>query len=106
MEIYVMSQKESFESLWAYCMANNRLVPVPIEWAALHQKLAISETGPAPRRALLPLILAAWHHTMPIDKLLRFKHHIEWARDHQQLNEIGDFLRSLPEQKWVHFGEI
>jgi hypothetical protein len=53
-----------------------------------------------------PLILAAWDCTMPIEKQLRFKEHVQWASDHGQIDGIGQFLRSLPESKWVHFGEI
>jgi hypothetical protein len=52
----------------------------------------------------LPLILAAWHVTMPIEKQLRFKEHIQWSHDNGQIDEIGRYLRSLPEQ--YHFGEL
>lgn len=54
----------------------------------------------------LPLILAAWDVTMPIEKQLRFKEHIQWAQDNQQALEIGIYLRSLPEDQWYHFGEL
>jgi hypothetical protein len=43
---------------------------------------------------------------MPIEKQLRFKEHIQWASRENQLDEVGKFLRILPEEKWVHFGEI
>jgi hypothetical protein len=45
---------ETFDSLWAYCTANNRLVPMPPEWCDV----------------------------------------------------VEAFVRVLPEEKWVHFGEI
>jgi len=54
----------------------------------------------------VPLILAAWDETMPIEKHLRFKEHIQWAADHGQMQQIGAYLRSLPEHAWYHFGEI
>ena len=54
----------------------------------------------------LPLILAAWDFTMPIEKHLRFKEHVQWATDHGQTQEIGNYLRSLPEGDWYHFGEL
>jgi len=54
----------------------------------------------------LPLILAAWHHTTPIEKQLRFKEHIQWACDNNQLEEIEDYLKNLNENEWFHFGEI
>jgi hypothetical protein len=27
-------------------------------------------------------------------------------RDQNQLDEVGAFLRALPDEKWAHFGEI
>jgi len=98
---------ETFDSLWAYCVENKRLVPAPPEWADLHGMLANRQQklsggwGPS-----VPLILAAWHCTMPIEKHLRFKEHIQWAADHNQLEEVGAFLRSLHEDRWVHFGDV
>jgi hypothetical protein len=98
---------ETFDSLWTYCEENNRLVPAPPEWADLHGMLANRQQklsgGWEPSA---PLILAAWHCTMPIEKHLRFKEHIQWAADHNQLEEVGAFLRSLPEDGWVHIGEV
>jgi len=98
---------ETFDSLWAYCTENKRLVPMPQEWAKLHGMLSnrrqLSSGGWEPP---LPLILAAWDCTMPIEKQLRFQEHVRWATDHNQLGEVGTFLRALPEEKWVHFGEI
>jgi len=97
---------ETFDSLWEYCTANNRLVPIPTYWSKLygllkntHQK---SSGGWEPP---LPLILGAWHHSLPIDKQLRFKEHIRWAESQWQLDEVASFLRSLSEEHWCHDGE-
>ena len=54
----------------------------------------------------LPLILAAWHNSMPTEKQIRFKEHIAWAADNNQLEEIGTYLKKLKEDEWYHFGEI
>jgi hypothetical protein len=96
---------ESFDSLWEYCTANGRLIPK--DWNKLYQMLADKRQKPSGGWVpSLPLILAAWHVTMPIEKQLRFKEHIQWASDHSQLSEIGGYLRSLKESEWFHFGEI
>ena len=98
---------ETFDSLWAYCTEKRRLVPMPPEWAKLHEMLANRKQKPSGGwEPPLPLILAAWHNTVPIEKQLRFKEHIRWATEHNQLNEIGAFLRALPEEKWLHLREI
>lgn len=102
-----MENRETLESLWAYCTANKRLVPMPPEWARLHGMLAGCRQLPSGGwEPAAPLILAAWHSTIPIEKQLRFKEHVQWASDHNQLDEISAFLRGLPEQNWVHFGDI
>ncbi len=38
-------------------------------------------------------------------KQIRFKEHIQWAADNDQIDEIGKYLRSLNEDEWFHFGE-
>lgn len=71
---------ETFDSLWACCTANERLVPLPSEWAALHGMLANTRRKPSGGWGPpLPLILTAWDCTMPIEKQLRFREHIQWA---------------------------
>jgi len=69
-----------FESLWELCTANNRLVPMPPQWSDLYGMLKNTRQKPSGGwEPPLPLILAAWHHSMPIEKQLRFKEHLHWA---------------------------
>lgn len=97
--------QESFESLWDYCTSNQRVIPR--DWNKLYKMLANKrQEASGGWTPSLPLILAAWHCTMPIEKQLRFKEHIQWARDNQQIAEIATYLRSLPEDQWYHFGEL
>lgn len=101
------SIKETFETLWEYCIANNRLCPNPQKWKELYGMLKNtkqnSDGGWTPA---LPLILFAWDTTMPIEKQLRFKEHIQWVADNNEIGEVGKYLRSLSEADWTHFGEI
>ena len=98
---------ETLDSLQAYCTTNNRLVPMPVQWNKLYGMLKNArQKASGGWEPPLPLILAAWHHSMPIEKLLRFKEHLAWAQGQNQLEEIGSYLRSLPEDQWCHFGEI
>lgn len=103
-----MSEASSaFESVWAYCISKNRLVPMPPQWNELYKMLR--NTGQKPSggwEPSLPLILAAWQNSMPIEKQLRFKEHLKWAEQQHQLTEIDKYLRALPESQWCHFGEI
>ena len=98
---------DSFAALWQYCTAENRLVPMPPYWSQLYGMLKNTrQKASGGWEPPLPLILAAWQHSMPIEKQLRFQEHIRWAEAQGQLAEVGAFLRSLPEDHWCHFGEI
>ena len=97
------SSPETFDTLWAYCSANNRAIPR--DWMGLYKMLADKKQTPLAEPAV-PLILAAWYVTPPFFKQLRFREHIQWAADHDQLDEIGAYLRALPEEGWYHFGEL
>lgn len=105
-----MSDKENnaaddFDTLWAYCTAESRVVPK--DWNKLYgllkNKKQKASGGWIPP---LPLILAAWHCTSPLEKQLRFKEHIQWACHHDQAIQIAHYLQSLPENEWFHLGEL
>ena len=98
---------EAFDNLWEFSTSNNRLVPMPPRWNDLYGLL--KNTRQKPSGGLgppLPLIVTVWHHSMPIEKQLRFKERLQWAQAQGQLEEIGAFLLALPEDQWCHFGEI
>ncbi|MCH7225107.1 hypothetical protein [Haloferula sp. A504] len=97
---------ETPDSLWEVCTANKRLVPMPDPWNQLYGMLKNTRRKPSGGwEPPLPLILAAWDESMPIQKQLRFKEHLKWAEGQGQLQEVGAFLRSLSEEQWCHFGE-
>lgn len=102
-----MSDRDTdFEALWAYCTANNRLVPMPQQWNELYLLLGNTRQEAAVGHPPAPLILAAWRHSTPLEKQLRFREHLEWARQHDQIEQVSAFLRALPENQWCHFGEV
>lgn len=97
---------ETFDALWIYCSEFNRCVPKPDKWNTLHSllknKIPLSSGGWKPSS---PLILAAWWETTDLEKQERFRQHIEWVRDNNQIEEIGQYLRRLKEEDWHHFGD-
>lgn len=100
-----MTERDAFNTLWAVCTANNRAIPR--DWNKLYDLLRNKRQKPSGGwEPPLPLILAAWHHTMPIEKVLRFKEHVQWACDQGQADEIGAYLRGLKEEEWYHYGEL
>ena len=104
------SRKETFEKLWEYCTANNRLCPQYKIWQEVFKLLKntkeLSGHG-GEREPVEPYIIYHnWEHIMPIELQLQFKRYIEWAADNNQIEEVGKYLRSLSEKDWVHIGEI
>lgn len=98
---------ETLESLSAYCSEHKRLIPMPERWNELYQLLRNTRQKPSGGwEPPLPLILAAWHHSLPLEKKLRFKEQLSWANDQGQIEEVGKFLRSLPENDWCLLGDI
>jgi len=96
---------ESLEPLWAYCSADRRVIPR--DWQKVYEMLASKRQLPSGGwEPPLPLILAAWHVTTPLEKQLRFREHVEWAAEHDQLNLLGKYLRASREGDWYHFGEF
>lgn len=89
--------------MWAICTGNNRAIPR--DWNKLYGLLRNKRQKPSGGWEP-PLILAAWHHAMPIEKVLRFKEHIQWACEQGQAEEIGAYLRGLKEDEWYHYGEL
>lgn len=98
---------DDIESLWSYCTSNGRVVPMPREWNRLYGMLKDRQrTSSGGWNPPVPLILAAWHDSPAVMKILRFRAHLDWALEHDQLAEIGAFLRALPEESWCHLGEV
>jgi hypothetical protein len=96
---------ESVESLVAYCRENKRVCPLPRLWNELWEMLPNRTQVGSGWNPSLPLILAAWHDTPEILKMLRLTEHIEWAAQHGALEKVDRFLRELREEDWHHVGE-
>lgn len=95
----------AFDVLWNYCKSNGRVVPR--SWDKFYKLLANKRQLPTGGwQPPLPLILAAWHETSPLEKHLRFKVHVEWGCNQGQIHEIAEFLIALAEDDWYHFGEL
>lgn len=96
---------ETTESLIAYCRANARICPMPQRWNTLCELLPDRKRVGAGWEPALPLILAAWHDTPYLMKMLRLAEHIEWAAEHGALETVATFLRGLREDEWFHSGD-
>lgn len=84
---------------------NNRICPQPQRWQQLYELLPDRKYKGAGWEPALPLILAAWWDTPAMLKIVRLREHIEWAATHGSLEQVHQFLLSLPEDEWHHIGE-
>jgi hypothetical protein len=93
------------DQVLAVATESNRICPQPKKWQQLYELLPDKKRKGAGWEPSLPLVLAAWWDTPAISKILRLREHIEWAATHGSLEQVHEFLRSLPEEEWHHFGE-
>lgn len=96
---------DATERLIAFCRENDRVCPQPMHWQKLWEMLPNRRRVEAGWEPPLPLILAAWHDTPAMPKMLRLAEHIEWAEKHRALEPVGFLLRNLREEDWHHIGE-
>lgn len=96
---------DTVESLVAYCREDNRVCPLPTQWNRLWEMLPDRKRIGTGWEPPLPLILAAWHDTPAMSKMLRLTEHIEWAAQHGALDSVARFLHELREEDWFHIGD-
>ena len=93
---------KKLEDLLAYTKADGRICPMPEYWNQLWEMLPNKIRVGMGWKPSLPLILAAWHETPSISKILRLDEHIRYAAEHGALNEVDVYLRSLKSEQWFY----
>ena len=93
------------ENLIKYCQEKNRVCPMPQKWDELWKMLPNKKRIGFAWEPSLPLILAAWHDTPALFKMIRLQEHIKWAETHSFFENVSIFLRTLPENEWFHIGD-
>lgn len=78
---------------------------MPLRWSALWELFPNRRRDGDGWEPPLPLILAAWHDTPHMLKILRLAEHIEWAAKNNVLETVGSYLRDLREDEWFHVGD-
>lgn len=81
----------------------NRVCPKPDAWQRLYELLPPDSR--TQRAAPTPISGAAWQATSAMPKRMRLRDQVEWAEQHGGLQQVMDFLKSLPEAQWHHMGD-
>jgi hypothetical protein len=91
----------SVEDAMAEARRFNRICPAEPEWLRLQGLLTRLAGAGSP-----PAIHGAQaRSTAPLTKRIRMRDQVEWAARHGCLEEMFTFLKSLPENRWIHMGE-
>lgn len=93
---------QELASLLSFVRENGRVCPLPQKWNELWEMLPQRRRAGAGWEPPLPLILAAWDHTSDSEKQDRLALHLNWAAERRALNEVAQFLKSLPREQWHH----
>jgi hypothetical protein len=95
----------SLDQLIIYCRENGRVCPVPQQWNRLYEMLPDKSPRGAGWEPSAPLILAAWWEASDAAKQERLELHLRWAAEHDALERVEAFVRSLAESEWYHRGD-
>jgi hypothetical protein len=79
---------------------------MPDQWTRIWEMLPDRKQYGAGWDPPLPLILAAWYQTSDADKRDRLVLHIRYAAKHGVLESVESFLMNLPDNEWLHEGEV
>lgn len=91
----------SVDDVMAQARRFNRICPIEPQWQRLHALLAQAGADDAPAG----MSGMQFRRTPPLAKRIRVRDQVEWAAQHGLLQEVSEFLASLPEDQWVHMGE-
>lgn len=78
---------------------------MPSKWNELWKMLPSKKRKGVGWEPAAPLILAAWHDTSVLLKMLRLEEHIKWADANGALDNVASYLKNLPETDWFHMGD-
>jgi len=84
-----------------FVQSEGRICLEPEKWHELWKMLPDKKRVGSGWQPPLPLILAAWDNTTSgIEKILRFRQHIEYAAEKGILDVVEQYLRSLSNDDW------
>jgi hypothetical protein len=99
----VRSVLNSLTALLVYVREERLVCPQPQVWSRLFDLLPDKRRVGNGWEPPLPHILAAWDNTSDFEKRERFLLHIRWAADHGAFEQVNQFVRAIPPERWHRF---
>lgn len=98
----VVMDAQGLEALVQECRINNRVCPRLDSWQGMYDLLPGKRQVNGQWQPPLPISPQAWRVTSSVVKRLCLRDHLEWAAGHGAATLVLAFLKSLPEDKWLH----
>ena len=101
-----MNLSEKAQALLEYCLMNDRVCPKRDFWNHLWVINAKAKTFDSIlNQNKLPILDKNSTEKEKIQRSVRLRKYIEYADKNKLIDEMDNFLRSIPEDKWHHFYE-
>ena len=101
-----MNLSEKAQALLEYCLMNDRVCPKRDFWNHLWVINAKAKTFDSLlNQNKLPVLDKNSTEKEKIQRSVRLRKYIEYADKNKLIDEMDNFLRSIPEDKWHHFYE-
>jgi len=101
-----MNLSEKAQALLEYCLMNDRVCPKRDFWNHLWVINAKAKTFDSIlNQNQLPVLDKNSTEKEKIQRSVRLRKYIEYADKNKLIDEMDNFLRSIPEDKWHHFYE-
>ena len=95
-----MSNCEQLTLLLQYIIEEGRICPQQNKWHELWEMLPNKKRKDFGWTPPLPLIFDQWDKTTDLEKMLRFKQHIQYAAEKDILNLVERFIKGLTQAEW------
>ncbi len=101
-----MNLSEKAQALLEYCLMNDKVCPKRDFWNHLWVINAKAKTFDSLlNQNKLPVLDKNSTEKEKIQRSVRLRKYIEYADKNKLIDEMDNFLRSIPEDKWHHFYE-
>lgn len=94
------STNEDLQKLLNDLETHDRVCPVPKRWDSIWSVISRVDKS---KSLSAPLILNGWYLSNNLEKMLRFKSHLEFAAEHNCLDKVTEVLNAMNESDWHHF---
>ncbi len=94
------TQSEDLQKLLNLLESTDRVCPVPKSWNSIWSIISRLDKD---KTLSAPLVLNGWYMSNNLEKMLRFRSHLEFATENNCLDKVVKILEVMTESDWHHF---